>query len=279
MKTVNRNYCTFLFLEYDDTSSTSHITMADKHRGQPLSKPSRCLLGGVLVFATIGIVAWMAVISAIVITASSGESTVPPGKNVSLGLNVIKFIIKEIKELKSRIQDLEYDARQAASLASESGRPLEEIRPSFAAVRMGDITNGKITYNDKLYAYPFDAFSTSEGTFTAPVSGAYSFSFSGTSFCSENWVEAQVNNETTLKYYDRDSSWSGPNNTTNAYFRGWTQQFALQLEVEDEVRLLVDCDSDESFWKNHQPNTIKEHHGHACFYGKANFYFFGQYMG
>ncbi len=216
---------------------------------------------GILGLATIGIIIW-------IIAISVGSTTEPHPQSVS----------ELIKLHESRIHDLEVQMSQCFNQQERKEEEKAAI-PMFAARKIGDgaIYSGEITYNETLYSVPSHAFSEVFGTFYTPLAGYYMFSFSGTSFCGENMVEVKVNDEVVLLYADRAVTWSGVNGTgTFGFLRGWTQQFALQLEVGDTVKLFADCESTESHWENHFPGSVKEHQGHKCFY--YNFYFFGHFV-
>ncbi len=112
---------------------------------------------------------------------------------------------RQLKTLVNRIHDLEVQAFQRHQT---NEKPLLQApRPSFAVVKKGEMDNGKLSYTEVLHSNPNDSFSVTEGTFTAPRSGVYSFSFSGTSWCGDNWVGVKVNNNFTLRNDDRDAEW------------------------------------------------------------------------
>ncbi len=235
-------------------------------------QPIAYSMTGLLALAAIGIVAWIAVVSAIATGAS-------------LRLQGQQRQMEKVKVLESRIHELEVQASMTDYASDDATVNIEfkneEGFVTFAAQREGDIKSGELTFNETLFSVPTHAFSKDAGTFLAPLSGHYFFSFSGTSFCGENRVEAIVNSENKLKFYDQDVTWvGGPENATAfAYFRGWTEHFALKLVVGDTVRLLVDCDNtdSDSAWIHHKPGAVQIHHGHTCFH--KNFYFFGQLIG
>ncbi len=258
----------------------------DDHFSRTRPRESKCVRAtlAILILTNVACFVWIAVIST---NSNAPPESQTPTSPLQLGGPDFHELVKKMEALEAHNEEVshKFQALELEMSDKVSKEALQDIRTanhsSFAAVRKGIIKNGIVVYNETLHSTPEDSFTSSNGSFSAPMPGTYSFSFSGTSFCSETKVMAQVNGETALRYYDRDSEWKG-NGSTYGYFRGWTQNFALQLDVGDVVSLLVDCDSSEASWtsSSHKPGAVKEHRDHSCFYSKKGyFYFLGQFMG